>query len=267
MKRVLTMLLVALVLLSGCGDDAAKPQKEIEELEDIRWDVDIQGGVDIVFGPADSAVTPTAEQLDAVKAIIEQRLVARDITDYEAYTDKSVGEVIVRFPWTDDQAAAEDLAEELIRSGMLQLYEGEGTQDKDGYAIPPAESKLILDGRDVVSAQPTIMEIATVPQYIVALTFSDAGADKFAAATTKLAGHGKISIWLDFGAVWAMVNSTARYFLLQVADVNAAITGGEAIITGFADYEEAKEVADMIGFGSIPFDIAVKDLSVISPTG
>ena len=266
MKRVLAMLLVALLLLSGCGTDTAKPQKENKTTEKTRWGVDIQGGADLRFGPADGTVIPTDEQLDAVKGIIEQRLVERDITSYEAYVDKTTGEVAVRFPWTEDQASAEELAEDLIRSGMLQFYEGEGSQDSDGYDIPPAADHLILDGRDVQSAYPGLMEVAAAPTYVVTLQFNDAGAAKFAAATKKLAGHGKISIWLDVGAVWAMVNSTARYFLLQVADVNEAITGGEAIITGFADYEEAKEVADRISFGALPFALTVKSVSVISPT-
>ncbi|MBR0447191.1 MAG: protein translocase subunit SecD, partial [Clostridia bacterium] len=71
----------------------------IRGVSDIRWGIDIQGGVDVVFGPVDENVDPTDEQLDAVKTIIEQRMVSKNITDYEAYTDPANNQVIVRFPW------------------------------------------------------------------------------------------------------------------------------------------------------------------------
>ena len=267
MKRILCLFLTMFLFLltTACGDDTKKDDRTDTDTT-LNGGVDVQDGVEVVFGPVEGDVKPTAEQLDVIKTIIEQRLAARNITDYEAHSDVSGGEVVVRFSWTDDQASAEVLAEELIQSGMVQFYEGDGTQDSNGYNIPPAANNLILDGRDVVSAEPMIMGTATIPQYGITLTFSDVGSDKFAAATKKLAGKGKISIWLDFGTAWAEENNTARYALLQAAAVNEAITGGEVIITGFTEYEEAKELAGIIGFGFLPFDIAVKNLSVISPT-
>ena len=53
---------------------------------DIRWGIDIRGGVEATFSPADG-VEATAEQLEAAKAIIELRMVSKSITDYEIYTD------------------------------------------------------------------------------------------------------------------------------------------------------------------------------------
>ena len=84
--------IVAVVILALCvtsifgvyGKFGDRTDTIIRGISDIRWGVDIQGGVDVVFGPADDNAKPTAEQVDAVKTIIEKRLVAQNITDYEA---------------------------------------------------------------------------------------------------------------------------------------------------------------------------------------
>ena len=104
-------------------------------------------------------------------------------------------------------------------------------------------------------------------EYVIALELKDSGKKAFSDATKKLAASkGKISIWLDFGEAWAKDNETARYQMLQDPDVNSHISDGNAIITGFADYESAKEIADLITSGALPFSITDKSISVISPT-
>ena len=266
--------IVAVLILTLCitsifgvyGQFGDRTDTIIRGIADIRWGVDIQGGVDVVFGPADEDANPTAEQIDAVKTIIEKRLVSQNITDYEAYADAANGQVIVRFPWANKSQSAESLVEDLGRTGMLQFYEGNSTETKDGYSIP--KGTLVLDGNDVKSAEAKYMQTSETgtQEYVIALELKDSGTKAFAEATKKLAGKGKISIWLDFGEAWAKENETARYQMLQDPDVNDAITDGQAIITGFADYESAKEIADLITSGALPFGITDKSISVISPT-
>ena len=240
----------------------------IRGISDIRWGVDIQGGVDVVFGPADENANPTADQIDAVKTIIEKRLVAQNITDYEAYADSANGQVIVRFPWANKSQSAESLVADLGKTGMLQFYEGNTTETtEDGQTIP--KGTLVLDGNDVASAEAIYTQVDekdTTPQYVISLTLKDSGKKAFSDATKKLAGNGKISIWLDFGEAWAKENDQQRYQMLQDPDVNSHISNGQAIITGFADYESAKEIADLITSGALPFGITDKSISVISPT-
>ena len=242
----------------------------IRGISDIRWGVDIQGGVDVVFGPADENANPTDEQIDAVKTIIEKRLVAQNITDYEAYADSANGQVIVRFPWANKSQSAESLVADLGRTGMLQFYEGNATETKDGQTVP--KGTLVLDGNDVAAAEAIYTQVDekdTTPQYVIALKLNDSGKKAFSDATKKLSAtnpKGKISIWLDFGEAWAKDKGEARYQMLQDPDVQSHISNGEAIITGFADYESAKEIADLITSGALPFSITDKSISVISPT-
>ncbi len=270
--------IVAVLILTLCvtaifgvyGQFGDRTDTVIRGIADIRWGVDIQGGVDVVFGPADEDANPTAEQIDAVKTIIEKRLVAQNITDYEAYADAANGQVIVRFPWANKSQSAESLVEDLGRTGMLQFYEGNETETKDGQTVP--KGTLVLDGNDVKSAEAKYMQVSetsTQQEYVIALELKDSGKKAFSDATKKLSAtnpKGKISIWLDFGEAWAKENDQSRYQMLQDPDVNSHIADGQAVITGFADYESAKEIADLITSGALPFGITDKSISVISPT-
>ena len=52
----------------------------IKGAEDIRFGIDIRGGVDVTFMPADG-VEATDDQMTAAKTVIEDRLVGLGITD------------------------------------------------------------------------------------------------------------------------------------------------------------------------------------------
>lgn len=58
--------------------------------------IDVRGGVDVTFSaPAD--VNATQGQMKAAESIIKLRLVNKNITDYEVYTDYNKNRVVVRF--------------------------------------------------------------------------------------------------------------------------------------------------------------------------
>ena len=70
----------------------------IKGVEDIRLGIDIQGGVDVTFIPADGAEA-TDEQLDAALEVVKLRLASLNINDSEVYEDTENDRIIVRFPW------------------------------------------------------------------------------------------------------------------------------------------------------------------------
>ena len=224
----------------------------IRGVSDIRWGIDIQGGVDVVFGPVDEDVDPTDEQLDAVKTIIEQRMVSKNITDYEAYTDPANNQVIVRFPWASTTETPEQAVQELGQTAMLSFYIGSDTDDE---GKPTGD--LVLDGNDVKSAEAMYQIVDETTQqyeYVVALELNDSGKSAFSKATKQQAANsGTISIWLDDQ-------------MISNPTVNNHIENGEAVITGSQTFEEAKELADLITSGALPFKIEAKSLGSISPT-
>ena len=226
----------------------------IRGISEIRWGIDIQGGVDVTFGPTDENIEVTAAQLDGVKKIIEQRLVSKNITDYEAYTDASSKQVIVRFPWSNTEETPEEAVAEIGQTAMLEFHYG---KDTDSNGKPTGG--LILNGDDVESAEAYYQrdEQKGTGEYVVALKLKEAGKAAFATATEKQynggSNSGTISIWLDDSNI-------------STATVNEAITGGEAIIKGNFDQDSASTLANQINSGSLPFALSAESYSTISPS-
>ncbi len=214
----------------------------VKGANDIRWGIDIRGGVEAVFSPDKEDVDITDDDMDAAKAIIETRLVNKNITDYEVYTDTDNHQIIVRFPWAADESDFDAAAavQELGETALLTFCRNEDKED------------VILSGaEDIERAQAGVDQDGN---YVVYLYFTDAGKSKFATATAELVGS-KISIWMDDQEISAPT-------------VNEAITDGTAYINGMSGSEEAKNLADKINAGSLPFALSVDDskLQIISPS-
>ena len=75
----------------------------VKSAKNIRTGIDIRGGVNATFVPAEEGVTPTAEQLESARAIFETRLDSEGILDYTITTDSENKAVIVEFPWKEDE--------------------------------------------------------------------------------------------------------------------------------------------------------------------
>ena len=79
------------IAVFGCGED-------IKGIRDMRFGIDIRGGVEAVFEPSGLKKKPTAEQLEMAREVIETRLDSQNILDREVTVDEKAGDVIVRFP-------------------------------------------------------------------------------------------------------------------------------------------------------------------------
>ena len=75
----------------------------IRGAKDIRWGTDIQGGVNVIYGPEEN-IDATDNQIDSAKSILEIRLVSSGVTDYELYADKDNDRLLVSFPWKDNDS-------------------------------------------------------------------------------------------------------------------------------------------------------------------
>ena len=112
----------------------------IKGASDIRWGIDINGGVEATFSPDTEGVKATEDQLNSARAIIELRMVNQNITDYELYVDYNQDHIIVRFPWKNDETSfdPESAIEELSATAMLTFREGNeyATQETDADGNP-----------------------------------------------------------------------------------------------------------------------------------
>ena len=222
----------------------------IKGAQDIRFGVDIKGGVNVTFVPSED-YDATEEQLEAAQLVIENRLVALNVTDYELYVDPSSDSLILEFPWQSGETDfdPESAIQEIGTTAYLTFREGSS-----------ADGDLILDGSMIESAAAQYGPVTSggASEYYVSLKFTDEGAKAFGEATTRLAAsNGTISIWLDDENV-------------STATVNAAITDGEAIITSSASnpftQDAVVKMARQINSGALPFALKVDSYSTVSPS-
>ncbi len=220
---------------------------------DIRWGIDIRGGVDVTFTPPEG-FDASNEQMAAAEAIIKQRLVAQNITDSEVYTDYNKDRIIVRFPWKEGESDfdPEQAIKELGETALLTFREGVDVDDAGKPTGTTAEN-IILTGEDVDSAQAGFSgENGT--EVVVQLKLKESGVQKFSEATERLSkSNGIISIWMDDT-------------LISYPQVNAHIKDGNAVISGNFTIDTAKELADKINGGALPFQLVTSNYSTINPT-
>ena len=221
----------------------------IKGVDDIKKGIDIQGGIDATFEPAeDYDGDVSSSQLDAAVQIMKTRLANLGITDNEVYSDSKSNRIIVRFPThKDEDFDPESAVEELGSMAQLSFYKGTDNTD---------ESKLVLTGADVEKADYDYRQTKDYgnKEWLVDLKLNDSGVTKFANATRELAGTDTpISIWMDD----VMISSPT---------VSSVITDGSAIITGQFTNESAKKLADQINGGALPFKMDTVSVNRISST-
>ena len=217
----------------------------IKGVADIRYGIDIKGGVNVIFTPDESAANVTKENMQAAEEIVKMRLIGQNITDNTVYADYTNNKVVVQFPWKSDETDfdPQQAIAELGDTAELKFIEG-----------TDASGTVILTGADIDSASPGYQQAegSSPAGYVVQLKLKASGKDKFAEATGRLIGQ-TISIWLDDQ-------------MISYPSVNSAITDGEAVITGMAGSAEASALANKINSGALPFKLAVDSYSSINPT-
>lgn len=227
----------------------------IKGIGDIRWGIDIKGGVEATFKPADG-IDASDEEIETAKAVIETRLVSNNITDYELYADVSSDRIIVRFPWKEDETSfnAKSAIEEISATAQLTFRPGNSYSTTDVnsegetvYKTPTGDTETILmDGSNVASAQAGV----NGTEYVVSLKLKDATV--FENITTEYNGQ-TVSIWLDDE-------------MISAPTVQAVITNGEASITGLTSADEAQSLATKINAGALPFKLETTSFGSVDPT-
>ncbi|MBQ8539203.1 MAG: SecD/SecF family protein translocase subunit [Ruminococcus sp.] len=218
----------------------------IKGVGDIRWGIDIRGGVEATFKPAED-IDATDAQLDSAKSIIETRMVSNGITDYELYADYNSDRIIVRFPWKEDETNFDpvEAINELAATAKLTFRDEAGNVLMDGSSIAKAEAGVNT-------------EAGSANEYLVLLDLTDEGAVVFAEATKANLGK-PISIYMDETLLSSPV--------VENNEKNKnGITGGSASITGDFTAEEATKLANQINGGALPFTLETASYGSISPT-
>ena len=227
-------------------------------IDDIRWGIDIRGGVNVTFGVPESYAAEnniTQDDLNAAKSIIETRLVSKNINDYEVYVDPASNGIIVQFPWqADDNSFDPEQAVREIGETALLTFREKYEVDDEGLPTGDTLEKIVLTGSDVQKAQAAYILVdqdSRTYEWVVLLEFKPSGKDAFAEATGRLVGD-TISIWMDD-------------LCISYPRINEQINDGSCQISGSFDEDSAKDLANKINGGSLPFKLEIESLSTISP--
>ena len=135
---LLLLVISAAVVWFGMGD-------EMKGARDMRFGIDIRGGVEAVFEPVGLDRAPTEAEVTAARNIMESRLDDRNILDREVTVDEKAGNIIVRFPWKSDEKDfdPETAIQELGQMAELTFRGPDGTVYVKGSDV--ARSRAALD--------------------------------------------------------------------------------------------------------------------------
>lgn len=198
----------------------------------IKQGLDLQGGTHIVLEAEDTPDAPvTEDSLNRAVSIVERRINEMGLTE-PLVQKEGARRIIVELP---GEKNPEKAIETIGKTAVMEF------KDESGATR--------LTGKDLKTAKE---QIENGNQNVVAIEFTDEGADKFADLTAANVGH-KIAILLDGEVLTAPV-------------VNEPITGGKAVITGSRTLEEAKNLAILLRSGALPVKLKVMEVRTIGPS-
>lgn len=241
-NSVLTILVFFVALALGTFTTVKGLGKyNIGAAKNIVLGLDLAGGVSITYeieeeNPTDQEIRDTISRLQARADVYS--------TDSNVYKEGS-NRISIEIPGVND---ANKILEDLGKPGALEFLDQENYEK---YASGE-EYEALLTGSDVKTASAGIDTSGTVKEYIVELSFNDDGTKKFSDATTE--NVGKIIYILYDGQV------------VSAPTVQTAITGGNAVINGMADDEEAEELAQTIRIGALPLTLKELRSNVVGAT-
>ncbi len=202
----------------------------------------------------------------AVEAIAGPEAVDPEAADAEESTADATAEPAVEQPEIPVQAESNDteFQAEALRLDCTLAENRSGTPDnqdlwlatcdRDGfskYLLQPA----FIKGTDVTDAQAQLDPQTNT--WSVSLTFNAEGSRKLAEISSDI--WNKTPPQNQFGIVLDGVVYSAPEFL-------EPISGGQAQITGDFSVEEARDLANVLKFGSLPVSLEVGQITSITPT-
>ncbi len=234
--NILGFVLVILAILAGTYVSVVGVgEKHQGSAQNIKLGLDLAGGVSITYEANES--NPSAEDMRDTVYKLQQRVGVYS-TEAEVYQEGS-NRINVEIPGVYN---AEEVLETLGNPGTIQFYEASSDSDSG--------MNLVLDGNDVANAQ-----VVTEPnefgnnEYVVRLTFSSEGAQKFEEATARNIDK---PIYIVYDGQ-----------IISAPQVNQTISGGNCVITGNFTYDQANSLATSIRLGVLKLTLTEVQSSVV----
>ena len=230
-SKAIVILIVILGALAGLAYYASiiLSSTGIGEDMSIPLGLDLSGGVSITYQVVDE--NPSAEDMSDTIYKLQKRVdsYSTEASVYQVGDDR----ITVEIPGVQD---ANQILEDLGNPGSLEFQMPDGTVFMTGDMVADAQAATQTDTYGN-------------KEYVVALKLTDEGAKIFGEVTSENIGK-NLPIVYD--------GETISYPRVQTA-----ITGGEAQITGMADFEEAETLATQIRIGSLSLQLSELESSVV----
>jgi preprotein translocase subunit SecD len=284
-----TRIIAVLILLLGAWVGVSVYQSEVNETNPFRLGLDLSGGSYLVY-VADTSEVAEAEvpdAMDSLRDVIERRINAFGIAEPKVQTERhSIGvdgveeRLIVELPGVTDLDEAVELigqtpllefrtevseVEQLIIDSEISERIQSSSEDQLNEEVMAQLTELQnrryqnteLTGKYLRRAQLQFSQAGVhggglSSRPIVGISFDSEGADLFEDITRENIGK-TIAIYLDGQLVSAPM-------------VNTAISGGQAVIEGDFDIEEAKTLVGRLNSGALPIPIELISTSTIGPS-
>lgn len=257
-NKAIIVLLVMVLLLGGLSYTAAEGigTEKAGAASGIKLGLDLAGGVSITYQVVGEENPSKEDMADTIYKL--QKRVEKYSTEAQVYQEGN-DRISIEIPGVSDANA---ILEELGKPGSLFFLsetDPEGglnytaTMDENGELVYimlrdiselQADGSTVLAGTDVKDARAgSINDNMQGSQFGVDLTMTQEGTKKFADATRKAYEKGEsIAIYYDNEIISAPM-------------VNAAITDGNAQITGSFTFEEADMLASTIRIGGLKLEL------------
>ena len=225
-NKAIVTLLVMVLLLCGFSYTAVEGigTEKAGAASGIRLGLDLAGGVSITYQVVGEG-TPSAEDMaDTIYKL--QRRVEAYSNESQVYQEGS-DRINIEIPGVSDANA---ILDELGKPGSLVFLD--------------SSQNVVLTGTDVADARAaTQQDQMGNSEFVVALTMTDEGRDKFAEATRAAYPTNDIIYIVYDNAV------------ISAPRVQVEITDGQAVITGMASFEEAEQLATTIRIGGLKLEL------------
>lgn len=244
---LLLIVLMGYIAVVGINIGEWRIPNVFDEKNGVRKGMDLVGGTVITF-EAETDLADGSQELEtgmgAAVAMLTSRL---DSMGYFEATISRVGAKRLRIEIPSIQDP-EEAAQQLGPTAQLEFLDADG--------------KVLMTGADVKSATAAYSPVddTGVSQHHVQLTLKDA--TKFAETTKEIAkrsadGTNYLAITMDG------VTKSAPFVDPKYS--STGINSNEVVITGKFDADSAKELANLINIGQMPFSLKEAELRAVGP--
>lgn len=198
--------------------------------KNIKTGLDLSGGVSITY----QAVGDDISQEDMADTVYKLQQRVDSYSEESQVFQEGTDRITVEIPGVSD---ANQILEELGQPGSLEFQDEEGN--------------VVLEGTDVETAEGGAIQNQTTgaTEYVVELTLTDEGTEKFATATEENLNK-QIAIVYDGETISAPT-------------VNNVISNGQAQISGMSSIDEARQLASSIRIGALSVELEELSSNVV----